>query len=79
MPAVLEGHGVEDKVIVTAVGVDVGGDDDFVLAAPEFAGQFDADFMCLLRSDFPGREALIGVEDQVAAGFSKVLRSYPSN
>lgn len=60
-------------MIMIVVGVDVGGDDGFVLAAPEFAGQFDANLMCMLRSDFPGREALISMEDQVAAYFSKAL------
>lgn len=73
VPAVPEGHGVEDKVIVIAVGVDVGSDDDFVLAAPDPVGEFDTDFVCQLGSDFSGREALISVEDQVAASFGKAL------
>ena len=59
--AVLEGHGVHNKMAMHIVGVQVDGDQHLIFVAPHLSCGFLADGECLLRRDLAFFEALDAV------------------
>ncbi len=57
-PGTVLGGGVVINVIVNVPFVNVGADEELILALCPAHGCFIADFVCLLRRDLAGRERL---------------------
>ena len=70
-------HRIDNKVVVQIVRVHVCGDQHLKSLAPDLACQRHADFMALLRGDFPLAEALVGMERHHTVCFTKVFLYSP--
>ena len=71
--AVPKRNGVEAKVTVDMLLVEVGGDDDLKAVAPHFLCQLYANLVGKLRCEFLRFEALIPVPSDIAVGLSVAL------
>ena len=63
-PGTVLGGGVVINVIVNVALVNVGADEELILALCPAHGCFIADFICLLRRDLAGRERLPDLKEQ---------------
>ena len=63
-PGTVLGGGVVINVIVNVALVNVGADEELILALCPAHGRFIADFVCLLRRDLAGRERLPDLKEQ---------------
>ena len=61
MLAIGEGNGIQDKMIMQAIGVEVCGDNHLKAVAPHFLRQLHADFVRLFRRDLALAETLKAV------------------
>lgn len=66
------GHRVDDKVVVQAVSVHVGGHQHLESSAPHLPGQLHPDGVALFRGYLAGLETLIGVHRHHALGLTEL-------
>lgn len=66
------GHRVDDKVVVQAVGVHVGGHQHLETSAPHLPGQLHPDGVALFRGYLAGLETLVGVHRHHALGLAEL-------
>lgn len=66
------GHCVDDKVVVQAVGVHVGGHQHLETPAPHLSGQLHPDGVALFRGYLAGLETLVGVHRHHALGLAEL-------
>ena len=70
--AIHVGHRVDDKVVVQAVGVHVGGHQHLKPSAPHLPGQLHPDGVALFRGYLAGLETLVGVHRHHALGLAEL-------
>ena len=70
--AVRKGYGVDCKVVVQVIPVQVGGNDHLEPVSPEFTRKLHSDLVGLFRRHLSGCEGLVGVESHGAVGLAKV-------
>ena len=76
VPAVRKGNGVDNKVVVPTLGIEVGGDNHLESAAPHPLRQLHAYLVCLLWRDLARLEALEAV---VADNLARVVPLFFGN
>ena len=60
-------------MVVIGTGVEMGSHQHLILAAPHLLGQFHADAVTFLGSDFAALETLVSVISDIAACFTKAF------
>ena len=70
-------YGIDNEVVVQIIRIHVCSDQHLETLAPDLAGQCHANFVALLRGDFPLAEALVGMERHHAVCFTKAFLYSP--
>ena len=69
----LKGYGVYHKMVMEIIGIEVGGNNNFIFLAPHTPCGFQADFVRFFGSYFARLKALIPVIRHIAACFAEAL------
>ena len=68
-----EGYGVDQKVVMQVLPVQMGGDQHLIVLAPQLPRQLQAELMALPGRHLAGKKALIGVIGRIAALLAELL------